>query len=44
MRLNVGLPKEFWVETTNMAVYVINQSPGTTINLQMSEKSGQAER
>lgn len=27
MRLDVGLPKEFWAETINTAVYLINKSP-----------------
>ena len=38
MRLNAGLPKEFWAEATNMAVYVINRSPGTAIDLQIPEE------
>ena len=38
MRLNAGLLKEFWTEATNMAVYVINRSPGTAIDLQIPEE------
>lgn len=33
MRLNVGLPKELWVEANNMAVYVINRYLSTVIDL-----------
>ena len=38
MKLNAGLPKKFWAEATNMAVYAINQSPGTAIDLQILEE------
>ena len=38
MRLNAGLPKEFWTEATNMTVYVINRSLGTIIDLQIPEE------
>ena len=38
IRLNAGLPKEFWAEATNMAVYIINRSPGITIDLQIPEE------
>ena len=38
MRLNAGLPKEFWAKATNMTVYVINRSLGIVINLQIPKE------
>ena len=33
MRLNAGLSKEFWAEAVNTAVYLVNRSPSTAIDL-----------
>nr|KYP55089.1 Retrovirus-related Pol polyprotein from transposon TNT 1-94 [Cajanus cajan] len=38
MHLNVGLSKEFWVKTINIAIYLVNRSPSTIINLKTPQE------
>jgi len=38
MRLNAGLSKEFWAEVVNTAVYLVNRSPSTAIDLKTPQE------
>ena len=38
MRLNVRLPKVFWVETINTASFIINRSPSSAIDFKIPEE------
>ena len=35
MRINVAVPKSFWVEAINTTTYVVNKSPSTAIDLKI---------
>ncbi|KAL1199975.1 Retrovirus-related Pol polyprotein from transposon TNT 1-94 [Cardamine amara subsp. amara] len=38
LRLNAGLPKQFWAEAVNMAVYLINKSPQISLEGKIAEE------
>ncbi|CAL9224779.1 unnamed protein product, partial [Arabidopsis halleri] len=38
LRLNAGLPKVFWAEAVNMAVYLINRSPRVSLEGKVAEE------
>ena len=38
LRLNGGLPKQFWAEAVNMAVYLINRSPRISLEGKVAEE------
>ena len=38
MRLNAGLSEDFWAKAVNVASYLVNRSPSTTIKLKAPEE------
>ena len=38
LRLNAGLSKQFWAEAVNMAVYLINRSPRSSLGGKVAEE------
>ena len=38
LRLNVGLPKVFWVEAVNMACYILNRSPRAMLDGKLQKR------
>ena len=38
MRLQVGLPKIFWVDTIDTVAYLVNRSPHTKLNERIIEE------
>ena len=38
MRLQVGLPKAFWIYTIDTAAYLVNQSPHTKLDGRVPEE------
>ena len=38
MRLHAGLPKTFWVDTINIAAYLINQGPSIPMEFRLPEE------
>ncbi len=39
MRLHARLPKSFWVEALNTAVYLVNHGPSVPLNMQLPEEA-----